>query len=153
MADEAQVIRGINWRETFPFTHLFRAFRVAVHPSKLILGLVLLLSIYTGGRILDGLWPARHLAVPGEVELYERARMTGAPSQAFLESRRAMREGIEAEYAQRLLDEKIETDAGEAAEEARGGGELDDLKGKIVDRRDAVVDAAGKLREANRSAA
>ena len=33
------VLRGINWRETFPFTHIFRGFRIAIHPSKLMLGL------------------------------------------------------------------------------------------------------------------
>lgn len=61
MADEAQQIRSINWREIFPFTNLFRAFRVAVHPSKLILALVALLLIYFGGRVLDGLWMNDHL--------------------------------------------------------------------------------------------
>ena len=65
------VLRGINWRETFPFTHIFRGFRIAIHPSKLILGLIALLSLYAGGRVLDGAWPARHLAVPGEVNDYE----------------------------------------------------------------------------------
>ena len=53
MADEPQQIRGINWRETFPFTHLFRAFRVAVHPSKLMLGLIALLIlayVYAWGK-------------------------------------------------------------------------------------------------------
>jgi len=30
MADDSQAIRGISWRETFPFTHLFRTFRVAI---------------------------------------------------------------------------------------------------------------------------
>ena len=35
MADEPHVIRGIDWKETFPFITLFRGFRVAIHPSKL----------------------------------------------------------------------------------------------------------------------
>jgi hypothetical protein len=67
MAEETQQVRGIRWREVFPFTHLFRAFRVAIHPSKLMLGLIALLCLYGGGRLLDGLWASRHLAVPGEV--------------------------------------------------------------------------------------
>jgi hypothetical protein len=66
MADEAQTIRSINWREVFPFTHLFRTFRIAVHPSKLLLALAALLLIYMGGRVLDGVWPERYLAEPGE---------------------------------------------------------------------------------------
>ncbi len=153
MADEPQVIRGINWRETFPFTHLFRAFRVAVHPSKLVLGLVLLLGIYTGGRILDGIWPARHLAVPNEVEHYESARAGGATSQTFIEARRSARAALEADYADRLVRENVETDPEEAAEEARGGGELDELKAKILQRRDAVVTAADKERDEHKAAA
>ena len=56
MSDEAVSLRDINWRETFPFTHLFRAFRVAVHPSKLILALVALGFLWCGGLILDAVW-------------------------------------------------------------------------------------------------
>jgi hypothetical protein len=67
MADESQQIRGIHWREAFPFTHLFRAFRIAIHPSKLVLGLIALLALYAGGRLLDGLWSAQSLAVTSEV--------------------------------------------------------------------------------------
>ncbi len=60
MPDEAVSSRDINWRETFPFTHLFRAFRVAVHPSKLILALVALGCLWCGGLIL-------HCAVASQV--------------------------------------------------------------------------------------
>jgi hypothetical protein len=66
MADEAQQIRSINWREVFPFTHLFKAFRVAVHPSKLVLALVALLLIYGGGRFLDAVWMDKHLVTPAD---------------------------------------------------------------------------------------
>ena len=58
MADDAQSIQSLNWRELFPFINLFRAFRVAIHPSKLVLGFALLLLVYCGGRVLDRLWPA-----------------------------------------------------------------------------------------------
>ncbi|HEX2972557.1 MAG TPA: hypothetical protein VHP11_09500 [Tepidisphaeraceae bacterium] len=73
MADEPQVLRGINWRETFPFTHIFRTFRIAIHPSKLLLALLVVLSLYFGGRILDALWARSSLAIPGEIALYERS--------------------------------------------------------------------------------
>src|SRR3954469_12665904 len=99
MADEPQQIRGINWRETFPFTHLFRAFRIAVHPSKLMLGLIALLALYTGGRIRDGIWPAKHLAVPGEVYDYERNAADGGTSEQFAHQRASEREHIEDAYA------------------------------------------------------
>jgi hypothetical protein len=147
MADEPQVIRGINWRETFPFTHLFRAFRVAVHPSKLVLGLVLLLGIYTGGRILDGIWPARHLAVPDEVAQYEAARSRGVSSQEFLAQRRAARAALEEGYAARLVSEGVAKDRAAALEMAREGDGLDELKDKIVARREEAVKSAAKARE------
>src|SRR6476646_10640108 len=106
MADESQqqmVVRGIDWRETFPFTHLFRAFRIAIHPSKLVLGLVALLSLYTGGRLLDGLWPSRMLAGPGEVAGYEDTVRRGGTSDSFITARNAARDTIENTYADRLL--------------------------------------------------
>src|SRR5688572_19983452 len=141
MVDESSTLRGINWRETFPFTHLFRAFRIAIHPSKLVLGLVLLLSLYAGGRILDGLWPSRHLAVPDEVRLYEAARDDGT-SGDFRAQRREIRRGLEEGYAQRLLAEQVVTDPAVAREEAEEGDKLDELKDKIEARRNTAVESA-----------
>ena len=69
MADEVHVLRGIDWRETFSFTHIFRAFRIAVHPTKLALGLLFLLTFFVGGKVLDGLWPGNHRAVPNEIAI------------------------------------------------------------------------------------
>jgi hypothetical protein len=74
MADEAQTIRSINWREVFPFTNLFRAFRIAVHPSKLLLALAALLLVYLGGRVLDGAWPEKYSAAPYEFGIEPRDR-------------------------------------------------------------------------------
>src|SRR3954463_2937622 len=61
MADEVQTIRSINWREVFPFTNLFKAFRVAVHPSKLFLALAALLLIYFAGPVLAASWPQQYM--------------------------------------------------------------------------------------------
>jgi hypothetical protein len=66
MPDEAVSLRDINWRETFPFTHLFRAFRVAVHPSKLILALVALGCLWCGGLVLDAIWNHNYEVTPAE---------------------------------------------------------------------------------------
>ena len=46
-------LKGIDWLSTFPFTHLFRTFRLAIHPSKLLLALGAVLICYFGGRFLD----------------------------------------------------------------------------------------------------
>ena len=86
MADEGQVIHGINWRETFPFTNLFRSFRIAIHPSKLVLALGLLLLLYLGGRVLDAIWPDKYSATPGAVQIYEQSVWGGNAAAA-----RAMR--------------------------------------------------------------
>lgn len=51
-----QVLREVSWRDVFGWVHLFRSFRIAVHPSKLALAWVLLLCVYLGGRTLDGVW-------------------------------------------------------------------------------------------------
>src|SRR2546421_5415675 len=135
MADEPQQIRGIHWRETFPFTHLFRAFRVAVHPSKLVLGLIALLSLYVGGRVLDGIWSARWLAVPDEVGLYEKIVTTGGTNDQFIPERQRTREAIEDAYAQRLLTLGIVKDRQEAEKGAQSGDQLGDIKKKILEER------------------
>jgi len=54
--DDKQVIRAISWRDLFPFTHIFRAFHIATHPSKLVLALLALLLFYSGGRVMDAIW-------------------------------------------------------------------------------------------------
>lgn len=108
MADEPQVLRGINWREVFPFTHVFRAFRIAVHPSKLVLALAAVLCLYIGGRILDRLWVRQHRAVEGEVALYERS----ADRQAYTEARDGLREASVEAYAE--LIRRVGRDKGDA---------------------------------------
>ncbi|MGH7213502.1 MAG: hypothetical protein ACREIT_01880 [Tepidisphaeraceae bacterium] len=59
------VLHGINWKQAFPFTNLFRSFRIAIHPSKLLLALALLCLLYVGGRILDAVWPEKNLPEKG----------------------------------------------------------------------------------------
>ena len=129
MADDAQTLRRIDWREVFPFTHLFRAFRIAVHPSKLVLGLVLLLLLYTGGRVLDGLWPRQSMAPSGELAQYENIRWqndrtrccaSALPQVVHLVAPGAAQENASA-YAQLLMqahlapDEKAGHDAADDA--------------------------------------
>ena len=132
MADESHVVRGIQWREAFPFTNLFRTFRIAIHPSKLVLGLLALLSLYIGGWVLDAVWPAQHLAVPGEIVQYQQHtdRMEG---RSFGEASAEAREQIEDQYAARLIDAGIEKDPVKAAEKAAKGEHQDDLLKKIED--------------------
>ncbi len=147
MADEVQAIRGINWRETFPFTHLFRAFRIAMHPSKLVLGLIALLALYVGGRVLDGIWSPRSLAVPGEVSLYESTVTDGGTSDEFIAKRQRAREAIESDYADHLIADKVMTDRDAALEAARTGARFSDLKRKILENRDTAIAEAQREHE------
>ena len=39
MTDEQHELRRINWTEVFSFTHIFKSFKMAIHPSKLGLAL------------------------------------------------------------------------------------------------------------------
>ena len=136
MADESQQIRGIHWREAFPFTHLFRAFRIAIHPSKLVLGLIALLALYAGGRLLDGLWSARSLAIPSEVYAYQANTTTGGTSDQFTAERQRKRDDIEDAYATRLVESGVVKDRAAADAAAKDGDRLSDVKRKILDRRE-----------------
>jgi hypothetical protein len=131
MAEET-VVRGINWKDTFPFTLIFRSFRIAIHPSKLVLALLALLAIYCGGRLLDAVWPARHNGVPDEVQLYQESLRRPDPGPAFAAERRELRNAIETHYRERLT-RLNKTD-----------GDLDDIRYNIVAERDKAADAARK---------
>jgi len=66
MADDGVTLREINWREAFGFTNLFRGFRIAVHPSKLVLALIALACLWCGGLVLDVVWPRSYQVTPQE---------------------------------------------------------------------------------------
>jgi hypothetical protein len=146
MADEPLTIRGISWRQSFPFIHLFRAFRVAVHPSKLVLALAALILLYIGGHVLDLVWSVQYRAVPDEVTLYEQFAAHAKPGEKFADVRKAYRDAIEASYAQQLVDYKIDTDLKSATRDAHEGAELGTLKTRIVLKRDQAVRVAGDVR-------
>ncbi|MCP4376200.1 MAG: hypothetical protein GY794_08520 [bacterium] len=56
MSNGKNRVNTINWAEVFSFSHIFKSFRIAIHPSKILLGLMAILSIYMSGRVLDGIW-------------------------------------------------------------------------------------------------
>lgn len=58
MSEDTQELRRISWSECFGFSHLFRAFRLAIHPTKLMLAFCGLLLTYGTGRVMDVVWPA-----------------------------------------------------------------------------------------------
>jgi len=46
-------VEGIDWANLFPVVRLFGSFRMAIHPAKLALGLLLAVLLYMGGLGLD----------------------------------------------------------------------------------------------------
>jgi hypothetical protein len=140
MADERMTLSGINWRETFQFTHLFRSFRVAIHPSKLILGLLLLLSLYIGGRVLDAVWPNRHLAVEDEVAqfaTYAGGSRAGERLAAYREAQQ--RDAVEGYRELLYRYEVYKRDDQGAIEAARRGERYGELEDRIERRLDDDV--------------
>ncbi len=154
MADEGQVIRGINWRQTFPFVNIFRAFRVAIHPSKLFLGLALLLTVYAGGRILDALWPIRQRAVPNEVEQFQGLMSHGQAVSNLKAWRDDQQKAIDAAYAEDLYDSEVDAPANktdeksidaahtQAEQDAKDRSKIGDVLDKIKSKADDTVKAA-----------
>jgi len=147
MADEPQTIRAIHWREVFPFLHIFRAFRVAVHPSKLVLGLAALLTIYAGGRILDGLWPDSASPIVGELELYEAYSASPNPGGPFREGIEQIRATREQRYARELQSANLVKEENKALEAARNGDYYKELKTRVMEDRDKAVRTADEDRQ------
>jgi hypothetical protein len=56
MAQEQQEIRSVNWNEVFAFTHLFKCFRMAITPSKLMLAAAALVVMFLVGLGMDKVW-------------------------------------------------------------------------------------------------
>lgn len=139
--EDAHILRGIDWRQTFPFTHIFRSFRVAIHPSKLILALLALILLYAGGRALDRLWPVGYRAVPGERDTYARYLATPDPAEPFSTVRDRLHDANEEQY--RSLLRTYNVPAGDNLLAT-----LPQLKNRIIDQRDQAVSEAAKTRKA-----
>jgi hypothetical protein len=129
MADEPQTVRGIDWKATFPFTQIFRSFRIAIHPSKLVLALLALVLIWLGGNILDGIWPNNSRAIFGEIDLYEQVQFDGRGQRDFVAQRNAVRDAAQERYKS-FLKTMVE----------KPDGNLADIRWRIEHERDKEVD-------------
>ena len=58
----------VDWTALLPFVRLFRGYRMAIHPAKLLLALMLVILTYLGGVGMDLIWGAQ--VQPGEVQQY-----------------------------------------------------------------------------------
>ena len=150
MSAEGRVIRGIDWRQTFPFIQIFGSFRVAIHLSKLALGLALLFSVWIGGAVLDGIWFHSARAIPGEIDAYSQlaSKDTGQPLSQW---RDQARQQLEANYADLLVSYGVikpgPTDSADdvnqkALAAAKDRDDFSDLEKAITARRDAALKEA-----------
>ena len=56
MNSQQQTLTRIDWMSCFGFAQLFRGFRIAAHPTKLVLALAAVVVVYATGRVMDGIW-------------------------------------------------------------------------------------------------
>jgi hypothetical protein len=71
MADEQHELRRINWTQVFSFTHIFKSFKMAIHPSKLVLALAAVVVVFILGTAMDWIWAgAGQYVREGEVDAH-----------------------------------------------------------------------------------
>jgi len=148
------VLRGIDWPQAFPFTQLFRTFRLAIHPSKLLLALAAVLICYVGGRFLD-LFAPNAVVVgpmytvrmpPDEIQQYLDAATTG---EFFRWRERARRKNRE-ELARMLVLNDVTKKLEDARESVRQGKALGELRAEWKLQRTEALELLNKRYKATR---
>ena len=61
-------IEEVEWAGLLPFVHVFRSFRMAIHPPKLLTALLLATLLFVTGQVLDAIWGP--VVYPGEIVEY-----------------------------------------------------------------------------------
>jgi hypothetical protein len=144
MAEESQTLHNVNWRELFPFIHVFRSFRVAIHPSKLFLGLLLVLALYGGGRVLDAIWMRVYYPSAGEIDWFTAYKWGQERGRSFDAVREDLQQAYLNQYASRLKAAGFVTGDQAAMDAARRGKYYSDLERRIITSRNEALAAADK---------
>ncbi|MEL7239545.1 MAG: hypothetical protein AAGK78_11850, partial [Planctomycetota bacterium] len=150
-------LRHIDWREVLPFTHLFRGFEIARHPVKLILALVAVLLIYTGGRALDGIWsllPGDQDALVGEADLFAEqyfAGVAGRFDETVTERRERLDFSLRQKFSALALEKGVDIDTLDTGDLRQAIIEdRDERLGRIDTTYNDQVEAANRLDEDRR---
>ena len=77
MSNGADSGHSSNWLASCSFVHIFRTFRLAIHPTKLALALAALLLTWAWGSILDAVWTAADVGVAEDAI---QVHLAGAPA-------------------------------------------------------------------------
>ncbi len=92
MADEQHIVRSVSWNEVFSFTHILKSFKMAIHPSKIILALLAIILTCALGVSMDYVWSGASdssVVRPGEAWGF----WTAPSRTAFLEDKEQWLEG------------------------------------------------------------
>jgi hypothetical protein len=123
MANEPQEIRQISWTEVFGFTQIFKSRKLATHPSKLLLGLLLIMFVALGGIAMDKIWSVGGGYANTGGKTNEIVASSELPAEMFDEQMEAWLDGREAASAE--LYRKWQKQTGMLREfETRVGGEV-----------------------------
>jgi hypothetical protein len=118
-------VGAIQWQNALEFVHLFRGFRLAMNPAKLVVALLTIVLIYASGRLFDFAWGHQVYAdelmhfVSDSPEAYRARRATnlkerdiyfrGDPSAVYAELKTAYRQdfakALDAAHQQHLAAE------------------------------------------------
>ena len=117
-------LASVDLGSTFPFMAIFRSFKLATQPGKMMLALMLVVVMFVVGWALDDLLGG-YRVLPGEFKAYveqydaesfdqwrEEARQRGLEQLAFMMHREV---GLSADEAQALIDRPDRWAAAEAA--------------------------------------
>lgn len=121
MADEKQLLSSVDWQDTFSFTHLFRGFRLAIHPGKLVLALLGLAICMIAGFVLDALWYGGSPIIwdqgrPQEIKVFAAGQQGDLGFPSWRERQTARRETA----LKDLRDREFELDADEVSINSAG---------------------------------
>jgi hypothetical protein len=56
MSNQRHSVKEIVWNEVFRFPHIFKSFKMAIQPAKLLVGVLFLATVCGGGLALDAFW-------------------------------------------------------------------------------------------------
>ncbi len=91
------IVAGIHWSSAFEFSYLFRGFRMAMNPTKLLIALLAIAAIYTAGRLFDVVWGPR--VYVGEIKSFQEDNWA-----AYGRHRDTIREDQRADLREKLLN-------------------------------------------------
>ena len=152
MADQSGELRQINWEECFPFTRLFKGFRMAMQPTKLALALAGILLMALWGGVLDCLWSGSATRpVNGETWAFWQTPDIGVWRDAQLQARRSALQTVYGPGG--LLNGRKAPAADEMKWPAAVKQALADLKSQYYAEAGGLKDPAAVAAQANRYAA